>query len=177
MTIIGAGEDATGRQAEERDTGVIFKNCTPFINCKSKMNNTEKDNAKDIDIIMPMYKLVEYSDSYSKTSRSLLQHYTDEPNNNLTDSKSFKSKIKISGNTPADSNTKDVDIVAPLKYLNNIWKTLETPLIVKSTSFCVITNSTGAETCAIRYTKRYVPSSNFINSRSRKTASTSKICL
>ena len=72
MTIIGAGEDATGRQAEERDTGVIFKNCTPFINCKSKMNNTEKDNAKDIDIIMPMYKLVEYSDSYSKTSRSLL---------------------------------------------------------------------------------------------------------
>ena len=46
----------------------IFKNYTPFTNCISKRNNTEIDNAKDIDIVMPMYNLIEYSDNYSKTS-------------------------------------------------------------------------------------------------------------
>ena len=63
---------------------------------------------------MPMYNLIEYSDNYSKTSASLWQYYKDEPNDNLTDSKSFKSKLKITGNTPADDNTK----VVPLKYLS-----------------------------------------------------------
>ena len=47
---------------------VIFKNCAPFINCISEINNTQVDNAKDIDIVMPMYNLIEYSDNYSKTS-------------------------------------------------------------------------------------------------------------
>ena len=54
ITITGATADAAARQADERVKGVIFKNCTPFINCKSEINNTEIDNAKDIDIIMPM---------------------------------------------------------------------------------------------------------------------------
>ena len=99
ITITGAGADAAARQADERDKGVIFKNCAPFINCKTEINNTEIDNAKDIDIVMPMYDLIEYSDNYSKTSRNLWQYYRDEPNDNLTDSKSFKSKIKITGKT------------------------------------------------------------------------------
>ena len=51
---------------------------------------------------MPVYNLIEYSDTYSKTSGSLWQYYRDEPNNNLTDSESFKSKVKAAGNTPAD---------------------------------------------------------------------------
>ena len=83
------------------------------------MNNTEIHNAKDIDIVMPMYHLTEYSDNYSKISGSLWQYCKDEPNDNLTDSESFKSKIKIKGKTPADGNTKDVEIIVPLKYLNN----------------------------------------------------------
>ena len=47
---------------------------------------------------MPKYNLIEYSDNYSKTTRSLWQYYRDEPNDNLVDSESFKSKIKITGN-------------------------------------------------------------------------------
>ena len=63
------------------------------------------------------------------TSGMLWQYYKDEPNDNLTDSESFKSKIKITGNTPADGNTKDVEIMVPLKYLSNFWRTLEMLLI------------------------------------------------
>ena len=65
---------------------------------------------------MPVYNLKEYSDNYSKTSRILQQYYKDELNNNLTDSESFKSKIKITGKTPADGNIRDVEIIVPLKY-------------------------------------------------------------
>ena len=56
---------------DERDKGVIFKNCTPFINGISEINNTQIDNAKDIDIVMPMYNLIEYRDNYAKASGSL----------------------------------------------------------------------------------------------------------
>ena len=56
---------------------VIFKNCAPFTNCISKINNTQIDNAEYIDIVMPMYNLIEYSDNYSKTSGSLWQYCKD----------------------------------------------------------------------------------------------------
>ena len=56
ITINEAGGDAAARQPDERDKGVIFKNCAQFINCKNEINNTEIDNARDIDIVMPMYK-------------------------------------------------------------------------------------------------------------------------
>ena len=86
--------DAAERQADERNKGLIFKNCAPFVKCISRINNTEIDNAKDIDIVMPMYNSIEYSNNYSKTSGSLWQYYKDDPNNNLTDSKSCKYKVK-----------------------------------------------------------------------------------
>ena len=70
ITITGAGADATARQADERNKGVIFKNCVPFTKCISIINNTDIDNAQDIDIVMPMYNLIECSDNYSKTSGS-----------------------------------------------------------------------------------------------------------
>ena len=95
------------------------------INCKSKRNNTEIDNAKDIDIVMPMHNLIEYSNSYSKTSGRLWQYYNNEPNDNLADSEWFKSKVKITGNTPANGNAKNVEMIVPLKYLSNFWRTLE----------------------------------------------------
>ena len=58
---------------------IIIKNCTIFTNCISEINNTQINNAKDIDIVMPMYNLIEYSDNYSKISESLWQCYRDEP--------------------------------------------------------------------------------------------------
>ena len=73
MTITGAGDDAAARRECERSKGVIFKTYAPFTNCKSEINNTEIDNAKDIDMVMPMYNLIEYSDNYSKKYGSLLQ--------------------------------------------------------------------------------------------------------
>ena len=106
ITITWPGADAAAIQADEIDKGVIFKNCASFINCKTEINNTEIDNAKDIDILMPMYTLIEYSDNYSKTSDIVWQLYRDEPNNNLIDSESFKSKIKVREKTPDNGNTK-----------------------------------------------------------------------
>ena len=58
IKITGAGGDAASRRADERNKGVIFKNCSPFINCKSEIDNSEIDNAKDIDIVIPTYNLI-----------------------------------------------------------------------------------------------------------------------
>ena len=77
---------------------------------------------------MPMYNLIEYSDHYSKTSGRLWQYCKDEPNDNLADSESFKSKVKITGKTLNDGNSKNVEIIVPLKYLRNFWRTLEMPI-------------------------------------------------
>ena len=68
---------------------------------------------------MPMCNLIEFSNNYAKTSGSLWQYYRDEPNDNLADSESFKSKIKITGKTLDNGNEKDVEIMVPLKYLGN----------------------------------------------------------
>ena len=164
ITITGAGDNAAARQADERDKGVVFKNCAPFTNCISEINSTQVDNAKDIDIVMPMYNLIEYNDNYAKTSGSLWQYYRDEPYDNLANSESFKFKVKITGKTPAADNEKDVEIMVPLKYLSNFWRTLEMPLINSEvnliltwSSTCVITNSTGAGTFEITDTKLCVP--------------------
>ena len=105
IKITGPGADAAARQEDERDKEVIFKHCAPFINCETEINNTEIDNAKYIDIVIPMSNLIEYSDNYSKTSGSLWEYYRDEPNDNLTDSESFKSEMKITGKIPNNGNT------------------------------------------------------------------------
>ena len=155
---------------------VIFKNCAPFTNCISEINNTQIDNAKDIDIVMPMYNLIEYSDNYVKTTGSLWQYCKDIPTrndnngivvfgrNNLTDS--FNFKAKITGQT-GNNGTKDVEIMVPLKYLSNFWRTLEMPLIncevnliLKWSSTCVLiatNNPNQNATFAITDTKLYVP--------------------
>ena len=150
ITITEARDHAAARQADERDKGVAFKNRAPFTNCISEINNTQIDNCKDIDIVMLLCNLLKYSDNYEKTSASLWQYYRDEPNDNLADSESFKSKTKITG------NKKYVEIMVPLKYLSDFWRTLEMrlinceiSLILTWSSTCVITNSTGAGRFAI----------------------------
>ena len=97
ITITGEGDDDAARKADKRDKGATFKNCTPLTKCINRINNADTDTAQDINIVMPMYNSIEYSDNYSKTSGCLWQYYKDEPNDNLADSESFKSKVKITG--------------------------------------------------------------------------------
>ena len=124
ITITGAAADDTAKWLDERNNWVILRNYTPFTGCISEINNTQINNAKDLDVVMLMYNLIEYRDNYSKTSGSLWQCYRDETNNNITESESFKSKIKTTGKTTNDGNTKNVQIAVPLKYFSNFWRTL-----------------------------------------------------
>ena len=102
----------TGTTAAQnnRNKKVKLKNFAPFIKCMSKINNIQVDDSHDIAVVMPMYNLIEYSDTYSKTSGSPCQFYRDEPalNNNdvLIDfppdnnnSISFKLKQETTGET------------------------------------------------------------------------------
>ena len=76
-SIIVNNTTAAGADTNNTNKKVILKNCSPFTSCISEINNTQVDNGKDIDIVMPMYNLIEYSDKYSKTSGSLLQYCKD----------------------------------------------------------------------------------------------------
>ena len=71
ITITGEGDDDAAKQLDERNKGVIFKSCAPFTKCISRINNTDIDTAQDIDIVLPMYNLIKYSDNYARTSGSL----------------------------------------------------------------------------------------------------------
>ena len=127
-----------GAAANNTNKKIVFRNCAPFTDCISKINNTKIDNAGYIDIVMPIYNLIEYSDNYSKTSGSLWQYCKEIPavNNtgniidfdgtNVTDS--FNFKAKITGKTNDDDRA-NVEIMVPLKYLSDFWRTLEMPLI------------------------------------------------
>ena len=164
--------------AAENNTNkkVIFQNCAPFTNVISEINNTQIDNAKDNDIVMPMYNLIEFSNNYSKTAGSLWQYYKDIPavnndnaavnitDNNLTDS--FNFKVKMTGQT-GDDGTKNVEIMVPLSCFSVFWRSLELPLIncvinliLTWSADCIIVSSNDANqnaTFAITDTKLYVP--------------------
>ena len=71
-----ADAGAVGNKTSKK---VIFKNCAPFTNCISKINKTQIDDAEYVDIVMSLYNLIEYSDNYSKTSRSLWQYCKEIP--------------------------------------------------------------------------------------------------
>ena len=118
------------------DKKLAFKNNAPFTSCISKINNTLIDNAEDLDIVIPMYNLLEYSKNYRKATGSFWNYYRDEPNSGLggdsnninysiKDSKSFLYKTNIIGKLGGNNTEKKVEIVFPLKYLSNFWRTLE----------------------------------------------------
>ena len=93
-----------------------------------------------------------------------IAYLLDDSSNNLADSESFKSKIKITGKTPNNGNEKDVEIMVPLKYLSDFWRTLEIPLINCEVTLiltwsltCVITSSTGEGKFKITDLNLYVP--------------------
>ena len=128
-----------GAAANNIGKKVIFKNWARFTNCISKINNTQIDNAEYIDIVMPMYNLIEDKDNHSKTSGSLWQYCKDIPAvndnddivifNGANDTDSLNFKSKIIGQTNDDGDIENVEIMVPLKYLSNSWRTLEMPLI------------------------------------------------
>ena len=134
---------------DKRNRKLILKNNAPFVSCITKINNELIEDAEDLDIVMPMYNLLEYSKNYRKTIGSLYNYYRDELTNdgndnlaskNVVSSNVFKYKNKIIGNTynvaagaagyDANKNgTQTIELAIPLKYLGNFWRTLNLPLI------------------------------------------------
>ena len=95
-TVIGASN------RDRKNRFLAFKNNAPFISCLSKINNVLTDNGEDLDFVMTMYNLIEYSKNYKKTTRSLWNYYRDERNNSpannyntIINSASFKYKSNI----------------------------------------------------------------------------------
>ena len=150
----------TGNHPRDRQNRpLILKNNVPFISCITRINGELIEDAVDLDIVMPMYNLLEYSKSYRKTIGSLYNYYRDElsddndnfGNISVVNSKAFKYKNKIIGNmynvdstrVPAgggarqanpdyianSSGKKSIELAIPLKYLGNFWRALNIPLI------------------------------------------------
>ena len=113
-------------------TQVVVKDCAPFEKSRTEINETFVDETDFINITMPVYNLIEYSDNYSDSSGSLwhferakITNDADVSNDNAS---SFKYKPNLIGNTE-DNGRNGVKIAVPLKYLSNSWRSLETPLI------------------------------------------------
>ena len=144
-TITAEGDN----NANKRNKNLAFKNNAPFINCISKINGIKIDDAEDLDIVMPMYSLLEYSKNYRKATGSLLNYHRDEPSNPLnTGSESFKYKTSITGKTPQNNDSlANAEVVIPLKYLSNFWKSLDIPLINCEVELIL----TWTKNCALAY--------------------------
>ena len=146
-----------------RNRPLILKNNAPFVSCITRINGELIEDADDLDIVMPMYNLLEYSKNYRKTIGSLYNYYRDElsddnnptnfPSTNVVNSETFKYKNKIIGNTYNGTagndrlGTKKIELAIPLKYLGNFWRALNIPLIscevfleLKWNENCVITS-------------------------------------
>ena len=118
--------------AVNNNTRLALKNCAPFTKCNLDINDEHVDTAENLDIVMPMYNLIEYSDNYQDSSATLYQYKRDEPPailaNNLatSTSSSFKYKVDLLGKPVVDNNiaTLNVKVVVPLKYLSNLFRSL-----------------------------------------------------
>ena len=96
ITIIWVKANDNAKQLDERNKGAIFKNCATFTDWIRKINNTQVDHAKYLEVLMSMYNLIECSDlKYLKASGSLWQYYRSDQNVIITNSELFKSKIKL----------------------------------------------------------------------------------
>ena len=152
---------------EQKNRPLILKNNARFVSCITKINNELIEDAEDLDVVMPMYNLLEYRKNYKKTVGSFYNYYRDElsgddidndfVNIGVVNSDVFKYKNKIIGNTynvaAADTNydankegTQKIELAIPLKYLGNFWRALNMPLIsyevfleLKWDKNCVIT--------------------------------------
>ena len=164
-TIRGTGGD--------NNTRLAFKNCAPFTKCDLEINDEHIDTAENLDILMPMYNLIEYSDNYQDSSAPLYQYKRDEPPKaNATDDltannlNSFKYKVSLLGNPVVADNIakRSVKVVVPLRYLSNFFRSLEMPLINCKIKLnltwkkeCVLSTDAGNAVFIINDTKMYVP--------------------
>ena len=153
---------------DKRNRPVILKNNAPFVSCITRINEELIEDVDDLDIVMPMYNLLEYSKNYRKTIGSLYNCYRDELSDDADDnnfhnikvinSNTFKYKNKLTGSTynvnacaqgydVNKNGTQEVELAIPLKYLGNFWRALNIPLISCEVSLelkwdknCVITS-------------------------------------
>ena len=148
VTAPGVNNNANNIR-DKRNRPVILKNNAPFVSCITRINGELIEDANDLDIVMSMYNLLEYSKNYRKTIGSY-NYYRDELNDDTDDnnfdnikvvnSNTFKCKNKIIGNTcnvnagaqgydVNKNGTQEVELAIPLKYLGNFWRALNIPLI------------------------------------------------
>ena len=162
--------DGTIRAAAANiNTRLVLKNCAPFTKCNLEINDEHVDTAENLDITMPMYNLIEYSDNYQDSSASLYQYKRDEsPEDNaianltVNNSSSFKYKVSLLGD-PVHAGgiaRRNVKVVVPLKYLSNFSRSLEMPLInckiklnLSWKKECVLSNQNVAAVFIINDTK------------------------
>ena len=158
-------------------TRLALKNCAPFTKCNLEINDEHVDTAENLDILMPLYNLIEYSDNYQDSSATLYQYKRDEPPEDdaaadltANNSDSLKYKIKLLGNVTevagdaAGVRRLNVKVLVPLKYLSNFFRSLEMPLInckiklnLTSRKEYVLSTSAGEAVFIINDTKLYVP--------------------
>ena len=170
ITVTAPGVDNNADNIrDKRNRLLILKNNVPFVSCITRINGELIEDADDLDIVIPMYNLLEYSKNYRKNIGSLYNYYyRDELSNDADDnnfdnikvvnSNKFKYKNKIIGNTynvdagaqgydVNKNGTQEVELAIPLKYLSNFWRALNIPLISCEVSLelkwdknCVITS-------------------------------------
>ena len=168
ITVTAPGVNNNGNNIRDKiNRPVTLKNNAPFVSCITRINGELIEDADDLDIVMSMNNLLEYSKNYRKTIGSLYNHYRDELSDDADDnnfdnikvinSKTFKT-FKIIGNTydvdagaqgccVNKNGTQQVELAIPLKYLGNFWRALNVPLISCEVSLelkwdknCVITS-------------------------------------
>ena len=167
VTVLGTNNGANNIR-DKKNRPLILKNNAPFVSCIARINGELIEDADDLDIVMPMYNLLEHSKNYRKTIGSLYNYYRDEltndgndnnfDNRNVVNSEAFKYKNKITGNTynvdagaqgydVNKNGTEKIELAIPLKYLGNFWRALNIPLIsfevfleLKWNKDCVITS-------------------------------------
>ena len=147
--------DGTIRAANNvnNNTRLALKNCAPFTKCNLEINDEHVDTVENLDIVMPMYNLIEYSDNYQDSSATLYQYKRDEPQDNIANnlaintSSSFKYKVNLLGNPNVVGNVarRNVKIAVPSKYLSNFFRSLEMPLI----NFKIKLNLTWKKECVL----------------------------
>ena len=131
---------AAANKNDEAQKDVLFKNNLLFRSYQklTKINSTLIENAEGLDIVMPMYNMLEYSDNYSMSSGSLWNYYRDEiddVNVNIGEGNSFNRKTKTTGKIPAQPDADgggdwknvpplDIEVTIPFKNLSNIWRSL-----------------------------------------------------
>ena len=159
--------------AANANTRLALKNCAPFTKCNLEINDEHVDTAENLDITMPMYNLIEYSDNYQDSSATLYQYKRDEPpEDNATadltvnNSSSFKYKLSLLSDAVHSGGVakRNVKVVVPLKYLSNFFRSLEMPLINCKIKLnltwkkeCVLSNQNGAAVFIMNDTKLYGP--------------------